>query len=80
MSHISDFVIRETKKSSNLQLPEKIILFEYADWEDNQKRMYEELREQLKIIGMQQLIYQQQLRQKQQSQSQQNGRYFGAFW
>lgn len=50
LSHISDFVIRETKKSSNLQLPEKIILFEYADWEDNQKRMYEELREQLKIF------------------------------
>ena len=41
------------------------------------------LREQLKIIGQQQLIYEEMLRQRQQSKQQnptQTGSYFGQFW
>lgn len=49
-SKISSFSVRETKESSNLNLPAKIYHKVYCDWEYNQFDMYQQVKNDLRLI------------------------------
>ena len=49
---IKDFTVRETKNSGFIELPDKVFIRENAEFSPEQKALYEQIREQLKIEVM----------------------------